>query len=94
MKICNQILIIILIVSVAGVYVTDYISGYMASPLAIMLFPAVVIPAFIALLAFVILSISSVIGLIRRSRIYLSFLNIGIIAILIAVIVFIPRVCV
>ena len=65
MKISNQILIIILIVSVAGVYVTDYISGYMTSPLAIMLFPAVVIPAFIALLAFVILSISSVIGLIR-----------------------------
>ena len=90
MKINNAILIVILIFSIAGVYVIDYMGGYAAFPLSIMLFPAVLVPAFFALLAFVMLSIISVKGLIRRSRTYQDFLNIGVIAILIVIIVFVP----
>lgn len=90
MKKSNLILIVILICSVAVACATDYIGGYKARPLDIMFFPAVLFPAFIALLAFVILSIKSIIGLIRRTRRYISLLNIGIMGLMVVIIAWVP----
>jgi len=90
MKKFDLILPVILICSVAATCATDYIGGYIARPLDILLFPAVLFPAFIALLAFLILSIKSVIGLIRRTRRYMSLLNIGIMGLMIVIIAWVP----
>lgn len=90
MKKSDLILLVILICSVAAACATDYIGGYIARPLDILLFPAVLFPAFIALLAFLILSIKSVIGLIRRTRRYMSLLNIGIMGLMVVIIAWVP----
>ncbi len=90
MKKYDLILLVILICSVAAACATDYIGGYKARPLHILLIPVVLFPAFFALLAFVILSIKSVIGLIRRTRRDMSLLNIGIMSLMVVIIAWVP----